>query len=115
MSTERWEQQPFNWLGGGNYILRPLNEEALYVVSYQPRQECAPGISFFNSETRDGETALVDYKNGATFYILNGDFRKEYESVIDGGFEACLRVYKSNLDKRSSWSSDYTEVEEAIK
>lgn len=50
------------------------------------------------------ETALV---KGDSFLILTGDFRKEYEKVLKKGYDACLKVYKSNKAKhRNNWSTD---------
>lgn len=51
------------------------------------------------------ETALYNRVNGV-WYILNGDFRKEYEAVAHDGFTACLNVYKRNIQHRSDWSTD---------
>ncbi len=47
------------------------------------------------------ETALVNKK---IFYILNGDFRKEYE-IISKGFNKCLEFYKSKPELHSGWST----------
>jgi len=53
------------------------------------------------------ETALVKISSkGNTFYILNGDFRKEYEKLALKGFAACLKFYKSKPQFRSNWSTD---------
>ena len=49
------------------------------------------------------ETALV---KDHIFYILNGDFRKEYEGIIDQGFDACLAFYEfQREDHGSVWST----------
>lgn len=58
-----------------------------------------PDLSFKDGE----ETALYNEKT-SVWYILEGDFRKEYEAC--NSFEECLEVYKNNIDKRSNWSSD---------
>lgn len=56
----------------------------------------------YNPNTDTGaETALC--KDG-NYYILLGDFRKQYEQLVDKGFNACLKFFKENLDKKSSWS-----------
>ena len=54
------------------------------------------------------ETALVlKTGNGKNiFYILNGDFRKEYEELFPKGFAACKKFYDRNKKKhRSNWST----------
>jgi hypothetical protein len=48
------------------------------------------------------ETALI--KDG-NYYILNGDWRKEYEPLIPQGFEACKALFDENQHARSSWSN----------
>lgn len=50
-----------------------------------------------------GETALV-WEKPWSCKILNGDFRKEYEEVIDQGYDVCLELFNSKHDFRSSWS-----------
>lgn len=50
-----------------------------------------------------GETALI-VRDPWDCKILNGDFRKDYETVFSQGYEACLEVFNNNQDKRSSWS-----------
>lgn len=54
------------------------------------------------------ETAI--YGPDKIWYILNGDFRKEYEAVFPLGFEACIEVYRRNILHRSEWSTDYPNV-----
>jgi len=49
------------------------------------------------------ETALVKDR---VFYILNGDFRKDYLGIVDQGFDACLAFYESQKDEHDSiWST----------
>lgn len=85
-----WEYMGPNWILGAPD----------FFVSYNPGNY---GISFFMSDTGGSETALV---KDDQYFILNGDFRPEYEAVIDLGFEACLQVYKNNLSHKSSWSNE---------
>lgn len=63
------------------------------------------GFSFFASDNNAEETAIVKLgKKENKFYILNGDFRKEYEKLIDKGFKSCLKFYKENIKHKSFWS-----------
>ena len=79
------------------------NEDEDFFVSFNGHKNVVPGIDAFDAETPFGETALIKDDN---YYILNGDFRKEYEEIIDKGFQKCLELYYANLEKRSFWSSD---------
>lgn len=65
------------------------------------------GILMFMADNGGDETALVDIRDGkSTFYILNGDFRKEYEKAFSGGFKKCFIVYsKHKKAANSSWST----------
>lgn len=59
--------------------------------------------SAMGSDNRSAETALC-FDN--TYLILNGDFRKEYEAVIDEGLDACKKVYEAHSEtNNSSWSN----------
>ena len=57
-------------------------------------------------DTMNGETALVKrYKKGHKYYILNGDFRKDYEKLVKKGYKACKEFYNNNEEEfDSSWS-----------
>jgi len=86
-----------------NYIL----EADDFYISYAPN--AGSGISFFGSDDGDVETALVKKNRDArgTFYILNGDWREDYERLLPEGFDACKRFYEEKKDEhRSSWSED---------
>lgn len=61
--------------------------------------------SLLGQENGKEETALRNESTGI-WYILNGDFRKQYEEVVSNGFDACLAVYKENIQHRSEWSTD---------
>lgn len=53
------------------------------------------------------ETALVQEGMANTFYILTGDFREEYEQLIDEGFDACLEFFRSMKSEfGNSWSTN---------
>lgn len=86
-----------------------INGRGFY-ISYNP----APGAGFplFKSDNGDSETALVDENckvcNGNHFYILNGDFRKEYKEVVSKGLKECLKIYKANKSKfDSTWTTNH--------
>lgn len=64
-----------------------------YYVSYNP----GPWLG------ESDETALV---KDDKFYILNGDWRKEYKEVNGKGFDKAYEIFMGNLDKKSFWSND---------
>jgi hypothetical protein len=79
-----------------------LDGEGFY-ISYNSNP-CS-SLGFFGSDNHSAETALC--KDGK-FFILNGDYRKEYSERIDKGFDACKEFYDTlKQECRSSWSSDY--------
>lgn len=62
------------------------------------------GLKMFESDTGGSETAMIlDGK----YYILNGDFRKQYvEAFNSGGMEACCALYaKESEEHGSTWTS----------
>lgn len=82
---------------GANFI---LNGEDFH-ISYNPCP--GEGIPIFMADNGGDETALV--KDGE-FFILNGDFRGEYEKAIDKGYDACFAVYENHREEcESSWSN----------
>ena len=64
-------------------------------------------ILSFRSDDDSCETALVKRVGGhKRFYILNGDFRKEYEKLVSKGFKACMEFFRSKeKEHKSSWSN----------
>ena len=52
------------------------------------------------------ETALVKVTKGASkFYILNGDWRKEYKPIIKKGYKACKAFFDAHKDEYlNTWS-----------
>lgn len=66
-----------------------------FTISYQPT----------NPERGEPETALHIYKEDK-FYILLGDWRRNYEEAWDGTIEAAKKVYNENIEFRSPISSD---------
>ena len=80
----------------GNVVLRRDG----FFVSYMANS-ITMGIVSFESDANLPETALV--KDG-NYYILNGDFRKEYEGMES--WEECFDFYEINSKKhKSSWSN----------
>lgn len=78
-----------------------LKAEGFY-ISYNPGTGMK--FSFFAGDNGVGsdETALVKDRN---FYILNGDHRKEYEELVDKGFDVCYDYFLSKPELKSSWSN----------
>jgi len=78
------------------YNLSPPNivlnkdPDALFYVSFKYED------SYYGSKT----TALV-VGQMQRFFILNGDFRKEYSELIPQGFEKCYEFFKNNIEHRN--------------
>jgi hypothetical protein len=107
MSKQLARVEPANgpaWIrnpGGTNHLLLAPDES--FFISYQPLSNPS-GIFFFASDNGSPETAIVQ---GQSYYILNGDFRYEYERLVPQGFAACKAFYDSQKSKnRSSWSTE---------
>lgn len=80
----------------GNFLLY-INKEV--IISYNP---CTRS-SFFDMFMPSGgkeETALI-YKD--KYYILNGDFRKQYEKCKN--ITEARKVFQKNIKKKSCWSN----------
>jgi len=92
----------FESTGNGNEVL--IGEG--FFISYNSN----PGGGFlvFQGDGGSDETALVNNGDPDNEYrILNGDFREEFEAIIDQGFEACLEFYnKREAENGSSWSTE---------
>ena len=95
--TIKWEKQEHTL--SGNLILEAKD----FYISYI----CSLGMvrmGDLGSEDGGPETALMD-EEGGNCYVLNGDFRKEYEKLVPLGFDECLKFYnKQKGFSRSSWS-----------
>lgn len=80
-----------------------------FFISYNPNAggsifDMMLGESGLYEETAlcvDDESSIV----GTSYYILNGDFRKEYEALLPKGLKACLKFYKS---KRKEYGSKFS-------
>lgn len=82
-----------------NYV---LHGDGFY-ISYLPE---GSDMFWFNP----AETALVNKKSKVAnpYYILNGDFRKDYEKIADGGYSVCKKFFnekkKEDPELVSGWS-----------
>ena len=64
------------------------------------------GLEVASDKPEEGETALCTLSPWKC-PILNGDFRKEYEAVVDQGYDACYKVFESlKAEHGSTWSDD---------
>ena len=93
--------KPTAW---GNELL----ESDGFYISYN--SDPGMGFSFLQGDNKSDETALVkEDDTDNQFRILNGDFREEFEAIIECGFEECLALYnKLSGDHDSSWSIHQT-------
>lgn len=76
-------------------------EDGSFHISYNP--DASSGVSMWAPDDLGAETAVVvdDY-----FFILNGDWRKQYEPLVEKGLDACLEFFAAHLEHASSWSDD---------
>ena len=83
-------------LGAGNLVL----DLGKYYISFN--DFCVPVmLRIFKSDDNRSETALI--KNDK-YYILNGDFRKDYEKFKT--FKECKKFFDSKKDEfQSNWSN----------
>lgn len=88
-----------------------LNGDGFY-ISYNPSTgDTAMGSlltdfgNIMGGELEDGEeTALV--KDGV-FSILSGDWRNDYEKLVDKGYDACYKFFKTKQKKYgNNWSTN---------
>ncbi len=71
------------------------------------------GMNFFAGDFGGDETAILAE---GKFFILNGDFRREYAEAADkGGLNACLMYFASKPDLISSWSASIEEAMSMLK
>lgn len=94
-----------NWIklnGNGVSLTNYILDFPDFYISYNPDTR-HPLMPFFNGENID-ETALTKKGDRNEFYILNGDFRKEYEKIAPKGYSACKRFFNSKKKEfGSSW------------
>lgn len=104
---------PFKQTGQGNELLEgdgfyvsfnpDPNQHPLADVLSNLAQMCSGDETFTESQA---ETALcIKQPNGRVKYlILNGDFRRDYEGLVEQGVEACREFFKSQ-DCVSVWTT----------
>lgn len=99
MSEHKWEEQIF-----GNFLLHKPDDET-FTISFQSNQ-CLGGWG--DAETDKSETAIIDYRNKNTkYWILNGDYRRQYEELYMSGIEVCMEFFREMEGKhRSSWTTE---------
>ena len=119
MSLEK--KKTFELSPSGNWVL----EGDGFFVSYQPHltpvDELSKAVAVI-AESITGEphpnniaeTALVGDRKQIginPYFILNGDFRKEYEGLVEQGWDACYQFWLSQWeDSGSPWSHGPLEV-----
>lgn len=102
MKKYQWEKLMNNEVLKGNDFYISYNSDTTSTHNVFTELGNALG-SFVGESFKDGEeTALC--KDGK-FYILDGDHRKEYERVIDKGFEECLKYFKSKPELLNNWTT----------
>lgn len=87
-----------------------------FYISYNPCTDNRFGITDIANvaaalarqpEMKDGEETALFHEKKNIWYLLEGDFRKEYEVAFPKGFMECLAVYKKHKKtNRSNWSTD---------
>ena len=71
-----------------------------FFVSYNP--DTSGILCGFGAGDEISETALI--KEGK-YFILNGDFRKDYSALASTGWDVCFAFFKKHKSKQSSWSN----------
>lgn len=85
------------------YNMTLKNKEENFYVSYLPPNGF-PGSGMWDSltgATTTEETALYSHVD-RKWYILIGDWRKEYEDLLPKGYAACVEFYNSKKQEHNS-------------
>lgn len=94
-----------NWIKKSNRPNSLLILDNDDFISFNPMTAAPLGLDLLMSDNDAAETAL---NWNDKFYILNGDFRKEYEEAIEKyGKDAealAYAVFYQNTDEASTWS-----------
>jgi len=93
MKEEDTEQEPSWKIGLRNKTLKHPDQD--WYISYNSMPD------FLSRPTNGPETALYFDEE---YWILNGDFRDEYERAFPN-LEECKEVFKDNREHESSWST----------
>jgi len=105
MEKVKWTKLKTDGVSSTNFVLKGKG----FAISYNPKPNSTPMIasmdSFLGSMLGGGvgseETALI--KNGK-YYILDGDFRKEYAKVFLNGYTECKKIFTKNKECVSLFS-----------
>ncbi|MBW2968537.1 hypothetical protein KY314_00255 [Candidatus Woesearchaeota archaeon] len=113
MKKENWEKNSnsLTGLGDNNYVLRGKG----FYISYNPDSGRSIYGTLFDGLLNGIGTMLGEEKTGGgeetalckddEFYILDGDFREDYEKLVPKGFDACLKFFQKNKKHHSVFSS----------
>lgn len=96
-TPSKWRRRtaPF---GSVNYVL----EGDGFYISFNPDTSSSAFGRIFESNNGSPETALCKDDD---FHILNGDYRSQYEKLIQKGWVACKKFYdKESVASGSDWS-----------
>ncbi len=77
-----------------------------YWIMYTANIELEVSYEMFADKINVSETALC---NGEEFFVLDGDYRIAYETLMPLGYNACKTFYETEaaaLNLASSWSSE---------
>lgn len=92
-----------------NQILR-FNDDTY--ISYNPNAGdslvgalCAEILTTIKGEYHSKKSEETAIRANSKWYILNGDFRKEYEGLAHLGIQACIDFFYSQPEHKSNWST----------
>lgn len=92
--------------GNGNSFMKGDD----FYISFNPSPKPLFVGMIFEMLDNGPETALCindkESFTGTAFYILDGDFRKDYEKLIQLGKEACLKFYFDHPEAKSRYSTE---------
>lgn len=89
-------------VGGHN---ETLNIDENHYVSYLHKDNQREITKGWGAVDGEDETAIIT-KSPWLCLILNGDHRKEYEQLVDQGYEACYNYFLAHPEQKSSWSEE---------
>lgn len=95
-------------MNGRNYLL----EGDGFYISYNPDTSDSHMLTglgnMIGADLDDGEeTALVKKGDPNIYSILTGDFRDDYEKLVDKGYDACYEFFQSQkAEHGNNWSTN---------